>query len=73
MYVNYFDRKEKLTEENPTVGILLCSDKNNEMVKLTLPKENHTIMATKYELYLPSEEKLLRELKIEREQFEKDE
>ena len=39
MYVNYYDRFEKTDEENPTIGILLCSDKNDAMVELTLPKE----------------------------------
>lgn len=63
MYVNYYDRHEKLSEENPTIGILLCADKNNEMVKMALPEDNKTILASKYELYLPSESQLLAELK----------
>ena len=62
MYVNYFDRKEKLPDENPTIGILLCTAKNDEMVKMTLPKDNKTILASKYELYLPSEETLKAEV-----------
>jgi len=45
MYVNYYDRHEKLTNENPSIGILLCASKNNEMVKLSLPIDNHSIMA----------------------------
>jgi predicted nuclease of restriction endonuclease-like (RecB) superfamily len=65
MYVNYYDRKEKLADENPTIGILLCADKNNEVVKFTLPEENKTIMASKYQLYLPTEKQLLTELKRE--------
>lgn len=65
MYVNYYDRYEKLPEENPTVGILLCASKNNEMVKLALPENNQTILASKYEMYLPSETQLLEELKKE--------
>lgn len=63
MYVNYFDRNEKLPDENPTIGILLCTAKNDEMVKMTLPKNNKTILASKYELYLPSEETLKAEVK----------
>ena len=63
MYVNYFDRNEKLPDENPTIGILLCTAKNDEMVKMTLPKDNKTILASKYELYLPSEETLKAEVK----------
>jgi predicted nuclease of restriction endonuclease-like (RecB) superfamily len=65
MYVNYYDRNEKLPEENPTIGILLCADKNDAVVKYTLPKDNTTIMASKYQLYLPSEKQLLSELKRE--------
>ena len=65
MYVNYYDRHVKLPEENPTIGILLCGNKNNEMVKLALPLENKTLMASKYELYLPTEKQLLDELKKE--------
>ncbi len=63
MYVNYFDRKEKLPEENKTIGILLCTAKNDEMVKMSLPEDNKTILASQYELYLPSEERLINEIK----------
>ncbi len=65
MYVNHYDRHEKLPEENPTIGILLCASKNNEMVKLSLPQDNRSIMASQYQLYLPSETQLLDELKKE--------
>jgi len=63
MYVNYFDRYEKLPEENPTVGILLCTAKNDTLVKITLPEDNASILTSKYQLYLPSEETLLGEIK----------
>lgn len=63
MYVNYFDRFERQEYENPTVGVLLCADKNDAMVKITLPEDNKSILASKYQLYLPSEEQLLKELK----------
>jgi len=59
MYVNYYDRYEKTEDENPTVGILLCKDKNDSLVELTLP-EDANIYAAKYELYLP-DKKLLQE------------
>jgi len=59
MYVNYYDRTVKLERENPTIGVLLCADKNDAVVKYTLPKENATILASKYQLYLPSEDELL--------------
>jgi len=63
MYVNYFDRYEKLPDENPTVGILLCAAKNETLVKITLPKDNTNILTSKYQLYLPSEEALLEEIR----------
>ncbi len=62
MYVNYFDRIEKLHEENPTIGILLAADKNNAVVKFSLPENNTRILASQYKLYLPSEEILKKEL-----------
>ncbi|MCL1853399.1 MAG: PDDEXK nuclease domain-containing protein [Peptococcaceae bacterium] len=63
MYVNYFDRYEKLPDENPTVGILLCAAKNDTLVKITLPEDNTHILASQYQLYLPSEEALLEEIR----------
>lgn len=65
MYVNYYDRNEKAPDENPTIGILLCADKNDTLVKYTLPKNNNTILASKYQLYLPTEKQLAEQLKIE--------
>lgn len=57
MYVNYYDRFEKKDFENPTIGILLCPQKNDAVVELTLP-ENSNIFASQYQLYLP-DKKLL--------------
>jgi hypothetical protein len=65
MYVNYYDRVEILPEENSTIGILLCTDKNNTVVKFSLPEGNSTILASQYQLYLPSEKELLAALKTE--------
>lgn len=62
MYVNYYDRNEKLPEENPTIGILLCTAKNDTAVKLALPEDNKTILASQYQLYLPTTEQLLKEI-----------
>ena len=62
MYVNYYDRKEKTADENATIGILLCADKNDTVVKYSLPENNNTILASKYQLYLPSEDVLKREI-----------
>ena len=58
MYVNYYDRKVKLEDENPTIGILLCKEKNNAVVEMTLPEDNSQIFASKYNTVLPSKEKL---------------
>lgn len=69
MYVNYYDRQEKLERENPTIGILLCTDKNNAVVKYTLPQNNQSILASQYQLYLPKEEQLKALLKADLERF----
>ena len=58
MYVNYYDRKVKLEDENPTVGIIICKDKKDAIVEMTLPKDNNQIFASKYQTVLPSKEKL---------------
>ena len=60
MYVNYYDRKVKLEDENPTIGIVLCKDKNNAIVEMTLPENNTQIFASKYQTVLPSKEELKR-------------
>lgn len=70
MYVNYYDRTQKLPHENQTIGILLSADKNNAVVKFTLPEDNKTIMASQYKLYLPSEQSLKQELVKELNEFE---
>ena len=62
MYVHYYDGFEKQDDENPTIGILLCTDKNDTMVKLVLPDENNTLLASKYQLYLPSKEQILQQI-----------
>lgn len=58
MYVHYYDRKVKLPDENSTIGIVLCKDKNNAVVEMTLPENNSQIFASKYETVLPSKEVL---------------
>jgi predicted nuclease of restriction endonuclease-like (RecB) superfamily len=70
MYVNYYDRFEKQEFENPTIGILLCTDKNDAVVKITLPENNKTIIASKYQLYLPTEQQLMDEVKKEIEKLD---
>ena len=54
MYVNYYDRCVKLPDENDTIGIIICKDKNDTLVKLTLPKDNNQIFASRYITILPS-------------------
>jgi predicted nuclease of restriction endonuclease-like (RecB) superfamily len=63
MYVNYYDREVKLQDENSTVGILLCKEKNDALVEITLPKGNRQIFARKYQLYLPTKAELRAQLK----------
>ena len=69
MYVNYYDRYEKQPDENPTIGILLCTEKNDTMVRLALPENNNTILASKYQLYLPTEEQLRTEIERQKQLF----
>jgi predicted nuclease of restriction endonuclease-like (RecB) superfamily len=62
MYVNYYDRMEKMPDENPSIGILLCTSKNDTVVKMSLPENNTSILASQYQLYLPSQEQLKTEI-----------
>jgi predicted nuclease of restriction endonuclease-like (RecB) superfamily len=65
MYVNYYDRIEKLPHEHPTIGILLCASKNDAVVKFTLPEDQKQIVASQYDLYLPTEQQVLDEVNKE--------
>ena len=71
MYVNFFDRFQRAEHEAPTIGIVLCSAKNDAMVKITLPEENAQIHAARYQRYLPTEEELRAELERERDEVER--
>ncbi len=62
MYVNYYDRYEKLENENPTIGILLCKEKNDALVEITLPQDAN-IYASEYKLYLPDKKLLQNKLR----------
>ena len=70
MYVNYYDRVEKTAEENPTIGILLCTDKNDTAVRMALPEDNKTILASEYKLYLPTQSQLIAEVNSVRKMVE---
>ena len=65
MYVHYYERELMNEGDNPPIGIVLCADKSESVVKYTLPENETQIFAPKYKLYLPSEEELLRELEQE--------
>ena len=66
-YVKYFEENIKTEGDNPTIGIVLCSEKNETMVKYSVLNENDHLYASKYKLYMPTEEELKKE--IERERF----
>ncbi len=70
MYVHYYEREMMSEGDNPPIGIVLCADKSESIVKYTLPENEKQIFASKYKLYLPSEEELLAELKKEYEALE---
>ena len=72
MYVHYYDRHVRIEGENPTIGILLCKEKNDALVELTLP-ENANIFATEYALYLPDKKLLQAKLKEWIEEFDESE
>lgn len=65
MYVNYYTREMMNEGDNPPIGIVLCADKSDTVVKYTLPEQNTQIFASKYKLYLPSEDELRLELQRE--------
>ncbi len=69
-YVRYFEKEERQKGDNPTIGIILCSDKNEAMVKYTLLEENKRIFASRYLPYLPTEKELKREILRERQLIE---
>jgi predicted nuclease of restriction endonuclease-like (RecB) superfamily len=71
MYVNFFDRFQRVQHEAKTIGIVLCSETNHAMVKITLPEDNEQIVAARYQMYLPTEEELRAELAREREEAER--
>lgn len=70
MYVNYYTRELMNEGDNLPIGIVLCADKSDSVVKYTLPEDNNQIFASKYKLYMPTEEELKRELAKEQELLE---
>lgn len=70
MYVNYYTREEMNEGNNPPLGIILCADKSDTLVKYTLPEDNKQIFVSKYMLYLPTEEELKNEINRNRKLLE---
>ena len=70
MYVNYYDREIKQNDENKTIGILLSTNKNETVVKYTLPEDNKTIFSSEYRLHMPTEQELISAVEEEKKNFE---
>ena len=70
MYVRFFEAEVRQKNDNPTIGLILCAEKNKAIAKYSLLNDSKQIFAAKYKLYLPSEEELVRELEKERERVE---
>ena len=64
-YVNYYDQEIISSDDNPTIGLILCTEKSEGMVKYTLGEKNKQIFASKYQFHLPTEQELENELKKE--------
>lgn len=69
-YVRYFEEKMRQQEDNPTIGIILCADKNESMAKYSVLADSEQLFASKYKLYLPTEDELKQEIERERKSIE---
>lgn len=67
MYVSYYDRYVKTKDESKTIGIILCRDKGESIVEITLPEDNDQVFASRYKTILPDQE-TLRQLLAEKQQ-----
>lgn len=70
MYVRIYDELKRNKDDNPTIGIVLCADTDEDIAKYSILKENEQLFATKYKLYLPSEEELKKEIENQKLLFE---
>ena len=70
LYTGYYEMEEQLIDENPPIGLILCTDKNDTVVRYTLGKSAQQIFASRYQLHLPTEEEIRQELEYERVLFE---
>jgi predicted nuclease of restriction endonuclease-like (RecB) superfamily len=71
MYRRMFDDLKKIEGDNPTIGIILCADRNETVVKYSMLKDNENLFATKFMPYLPTEEELVKEIEAGKRQIEK--
>ena len=65
LYVCYYEDQIKQPTDNPTIGLILCTEKNETIVKYSILKESKQLFASKYKLYLPTEKELIAELNAE--------
>lgn len=70
MYVRMYDDLKRITDDNPTIGILLCSEKDETIVKYSVLNDQNNLFASKYLLYLPKEEELKQLIEQDRLNFE---
>lgn len=70
MYVRMYDELKKAKDDNPTIGILLCSDTDADVARYSVLHGNEQLFATKYKTYLPTEEELKAEIETQKEIFE---
>ena len=70
MYVNYYKKTQMIEGENEPIGILLCADKDDAVVEMTLGDGNKNIYTSKYLTYMPSKEELIKIIRDEKEQFD---
>lgn len=68
-YVRYFDNEIKDESDNPTIGIILCSDKKDTIVKYSVLNDNKNLFASKYQLYLPTEKELALEIQKQKVEY----
>jgi predicted nuclease of restriction endonuclease-like (RecB) superfamily len=73
LYVHYYDRERRTAGDGPTIGLILCTDKNDAVVRYTLGEENRQIFASRYKLYLPTEAELAAEIRRELRAVRRDE
>jgi len=72
MYVRYFEDKIRQENDNPTIGLILCTEKDSTVVKYSLLNDNKQIFAAKYMTYLPTEQELKKEIERERQLIERE-